>query len=376
MKRRGSGAILNAFLKYVEGDFKSAIDIYRRLLDKKPNNLTLARNLALLLVLDKKYEEALMVIDKYLAMLKTEKKGKIRNKELYRELILLKITAQVKLNKLEGVYNLIESYLGEEIYICPIELEEALNFDLDLEDVIIELDEDDWLKIQRWLHGVKKDDIIAPLPRQLKINIIKCLYYLLEHTDDDVKKSEILSLISMLVTSLGKVKLGIKLAKESLELNPDGFKSNLIMGKINYLLGNLNTAYEYFLKAHKIASKTKERYSYLALLNIGIILSQAGLYKDALKFVNKAIKMNLSSRNSWYVRAKILLDSEMWKEAEKAFTALIQMDSKNPKIWIGLGKVYLNNGNLTKAVEAFLTAKKLIGNSEELNFLINLARNL
>ncbi|MGQ4891084.1 MAG: tetratricopeptide repeat protein [Candidatus Njordarchaeia archaeon] len=373
--KKGGISPLAGFINFLEGNFKGAIEVYKALLERKPNNINIARNLVILLMLDQRYDEALMVIDRYLSIMRTEKKERMkpRLQDLYRDLVLLKIIVQFKLKKFDKIYSLIKDYLGENIYICPIELEETLNFDLDIENVVTKMDEDDWLKIQRWLQRSKKDELIAPVPKPLKKYFISYLEMVMERENDERKKSDILSLIAILVTSMGKVKKGLNLAQQALEINPNGFVANILFGKINYILGYLNTAYEHFLKAYKVANKNEK---YLPLLNIGIVLSQVGLYKDALKYVNKAIKANLSSRIAWYIRAKILLDSERWREAEKAFKALIQMDPRNPKVWIGLGKVYINNGNLTKAIEAFLSAKKLIGDNEELNFLINLARNL
>ena len=371
MARRKNPRIIEAFVSMIDGDFEHAINIYRGILERHPKNIVSARNLGLLLVLNKQYEEALMVIDKYLGLMKSER---IKDPNLYKDFILLKILIYLKTNRDGKILELIQKYLGEDIYIAPLDLEEALNFDINLKRVVSELDDEEWLKIQRWLNRTKKDDLIVPIPKFVKLLLIEKLWEFYFNSESREQKSELLALIAILITSLGRVRRGLELSEKALRMNPENPYINIIYGKIKYLLGDPSTAFYHFREAGK---KFQNKDKYIALLNMGITLAQVGLYNDALKYVNKALKMNLSSKTAWYTRARILLESERWKDAEKAFRALVQMDPKNPKVWIGLGKAYMVLGQLTRAVEAFLNAKKLIEeNYEELDYLITLARKL
>ncbi len=370
--KKKSARVIEAFINMIDGNYSRAIEIYRGILERHPRNVISARNLSLLLVLDGRYEEALEIINSYLGFLRSEK---IRDPTIYKDLMLLKILIYLRMNKDGELINLIKRYLGEEIYICPLDLEEALNFDISLKRVVSELDDEEWLKIQRWLNRTKKDDLIVPIPKFVKLQLIEKLWEFYFKNENQNFRGELLALISILITSLGRVKRGLELAERALSLNPNSPYINMLYGKIKYLLGDPSTAFYHFKLAYKMLEGSKDRY--IPLLNMGIILAHVGLYSDALKYVNKAIKMNLSSKNAWYIRARILLESERWRDAEKAFRALVQIDQKNPKAWIGLGKAYLVLGQLTKAVEAFLTAKRLIEeDNEELDYLITLARKL
>jgi len=350
--------------------YDSLIEILETRLSKNIFDCVLARLLALSYYYVGNYENALNVIDRCIGYLKSAKKNKNKHNVQIRDFYLLKILTLYALRELSGIPNLVMEYLGESLFVCPIDLQESLNMDLDLEKIIMLEDEGEWLKIKRWLLKIESGGQINESTLWLKNKLFNILEEVAK-TSDNETKAKALAIMGTLASEIGRVDLGLKLANQALEIVPNDANIRLLIGKILYLSGKEQEAYHLF----KEITEEEDNKRYLAYLNLAVILTRHNQFDEAIKMINRAIKLNISSNLAWYIRARILFESERFQEAEKAFRALLMMDPKNAKIHQWLGKTYLALGKIDKAVEHLSKSKVEVKEIDELDFLVTLARN-
>ena len=316
--------------------YDSLIEILESRLSKNIFDCALARLLALSYYNIGNYESALNVIDRCIGYLKSTKKNKNKHSIYIRDFYLLKILTLYALRELNGIPDLVMDYLGEGLFVCPIDLQESLNMDLDLEKIIMLEDEGEWLKIKRWLIKIESGGQINESTFWLKNKLFNILEDVAKIAED-VTKAKALAIMGTLASEIGRVDLGLRLANQALEIIPNDIDIRLLIGKILYLSGKEQKAYQLFKKITEEENDKK----YLAYLNLAVILARYNQFDEAIKMINKTIKLNISSNLAWYIRARILFESERFQEAEKAFRALLMMDPKNTKIYQWLGKTYL-----------------------------------
>jgi len=348
----------------------SLIEVLESKISKNVFDCTLARILALSYYFVGRYEEALNVIDRCIGFLKSTKKNKKKRDVPIKDFYLLKILTLSSLGELESIPKLVMDYLGESLFVCPIDLQESLNMDLGLEKIIMLEDEGEWLKIKRWLLKIEGGNQVEESTLWIKRKLIDILYNVARNSTNTIK-AKALAIIGTLASEIGRVDLGLKLAKQAYNMAPNDIEIRLLLSKILYLSGKEQEAYLSYKKLTEEESNLK----YLAYLNMAVILARNNQFEDAIKMINKAIKLNISSNLAWYIRARILFESERFQEAEKAFRALLMIDPKNAKIHQWLGKTYLALGKIDKAVEHLSKSKTVIGEADELDFLITLAKN-
>ena len=150
---------------------------------------------------------------------------------------------------------------------------------------------------------------------------------------------------------LGRYNDAIKTADQILLFDKNELDALLTKANSYLFLGNLNLAKEFFLKALEI-----DKDNIIAMNNLGLIERKLSNHNEALKWFEKASKINSPDR--WMAlanKASLLLDVGKIKEALKNLREAYRV-SKSPKILMLIGNCYLEEGNYDKAEEYYLKA--------------------
>ncbi len=83
--------------------------------------------------------------------------------------------------------------------------------------------------------------------------------------------------------------------------------------------------------------------------------------KDALIYMNKAIKLDPKDKKLLFLKAQLLYQLERYRKAAVLFEMLAKQNVKPGRSWLMAGYAYLNSGDTKKAYHAFTKAKKYPG---------------
>ncbi len=125
------------------------------------------------------------------------------------------------------------------------------------------------------------------------------------------------------------------------------------MADIYISMGQIEEAQKEFLLITKIDPN-----DYVALFNIGKIFYERNMRDNALGYLMKAVKINLSFPDAWFYIGKIHLDSNKYSEAMNAFINCVKSDPKNYEAHYNLGIIYKAMNNTVKALQEFEIAER------------------
>jgi sugar lactone lactonase YvrE len=124
-----------------------------------------------------------------------------------------------------------------------------------------------------------------------------------------------------------------------------------------------------FISMLKISSQTKTRRYLQAIqknpgdmdahLQMGIILAKIGDREEAMKYFDKVLSADPKNAAALNNRGNIFMLKEKYPEAQKAYLAASQVDSRDAYIWVNLAKSYKAVNDTKKAKAAFIKAQKL-----------------
>ncbi|MHA1665733.1 MAG: tetratricopeptide repeat protein [Candidatus Njordarchaeales archaeon] len=358
-------ALLEGFLSFLLYDYEKAENLYEMILTREPDNIVAVNNLAIIYLKTRKYKKALKLVEEKLRHL-----GKNEDKALIESLYILKIILLSNLGNIRESINTMLELLKESIYVCNPSWELLPSFEEKLSE-LIEVEDEDWSKIQRWLSQKKKGHLVVNLPISVRQRLYNDLLdFIKENKLESLEKAKMLSYLALISLSLGRISEAKKFGQDAIQLN-NGYEEKIIFGKIEYTLGNLDNAARIFRELIKNNSNRFEAY-----LNLGLTLVRAGDYKSGISYIDKALKINAGCKLGWYARAKALLLNERWNEAEKAYLAVLSMNRRDTRVWLELGIIYLIRGKTRKCIETLMKAKKLGTENEYVDLLLNLARYL
>ena len=153
------------------------------------------------------------------------------------------------------------------------------------------------------------------------------------------------------LSKLGLFEETIETAKQIILFDRDNVEAILTMANSYLYLNKLNKAKELYLKILKI-----DKNNITAMNNIGLVERMCKNYDEAIKWFEKASKINSSDR--WTAlanKASLLLDLGKTKEALKDLKKAYEI-SKDPKVLMLIGNCYLEDDNYDKAEEYYLKA--------------------
>ncbi|MEW5903666.1 MAG: tetratricopeptide repeat protein [Pseudomonadota bacterium] len=119
----------------------------------------------------------------------------------------------------------------------------------------------------------------------------------------------------------------------------------------------------------KISSQTKTR-RYLdiikakpndvdAHLQVGIILAKLGDRAEALKYFDKVLSLDAKNAAAYNNRGNLLMIDDKYQEAAKAYDAAAKLSPKDAQVLVNLARAYKRLGDVKKAKETFIKARKI-----------------
>ena len=363
--------LISGYISFIQGDITEALKIFSDLHSRFPDNMLITYNYVITLIRTGNIEKASKVLESFIA----RKKSLGVRLKIPKSIMNLILTVELLKKNIDEVLDILTEYFAEEIYISPPDWEIIPSLTVNILD-IFRADDEDLSKLQRWLSQRKNEDIILPLNKSLREMLYRAIKSYTEEIHESftpLKISQIYSILSITALSLNVISEAKKAIEKAINIDRNPLVLNMY-GKVYYVIGDLNTAISAFKEALIIDHENSFRY--ITLTNIGNVFARIGDYDLAIELITKALKIKADCFVCWYSRAIALLRSEKWKEAENSFKALIQMRRDDPRIWYGLGQVYLARGKILESIECFLKAMKLNPDDEIIQLHIELARYL
>ena len=120
------------------------------------------------------------------------------------------------------------------------------------------------------------------------------------------------------------------------------------------LLGDVTGRLEDYVEAWEVSKHSFAR----AMRSIGDYHYGKGNYRDALKALTDALKLNPISAKSWYIRGCAALQIKEWSEAATSFSRVVSIDSEDGEAWSNLAAAYLELQRPAEAYRALQEAAK------------------
>ena len=148
--------------------------------------------------------------------------------------------------------------------------------------------------------------------------------------------------------------------------NPDAY---LIKGSAWLITGDEKRAKNAFGKAEKVAGSDLDDILY----HIGTAYVQAGEFKTAINYFERAVKANPKNETALYELAFFCDQRGDFKKSVKYYNQYLDIDPFNYSTWFNLGITQNKSGNYKKAIEAYEYA--LVLNDEFHQALFNIANS-
>jgi tetratricopeptide (TPR) repeat protein len=100
-----------------------------------------------------------------------------------------------------------------------------------------------------------------------------------------------------------------------------------------------------YLKAIKIDDYCADAFAGLAVVN-----EYQNKDKVAIKFIKKAIDLEITNSEFWYIYGDILAKTEDTEEAVIAYYKVLELDPDNEEVWLDLSEVVKKNESIDKAI--------------------------
>src|SRR6185295_17552502 len=128
------------------------------------------------------------------------------------------------------------------------------------------------------------------------------------------------------------------------------------------ILGDHNQAMNLYKEALKIDPAIDAAY-----YNIAKILYNSKQYADAIQYAQQAVK--LSPDNAWYLDlyGTLLGGLGNYKEAQKNYEHMVQVDPENPDAWFNRAFFTQQNKQYSEALEIFSQIEQRFGISEDVS---------
>jgi len=359
--------LIRGYLSFLENNLDTAERVYSELHEKFPDSQLIAYNLLLVLIKKGDFEKAKKILDDFIER-KRVIGGKIKEK-LSRNIIMLKFVLDLFTEDIYKTIIWLKEHLYEELFICHPDWEGFPGIEFNLVK-FFEIADEETAKLQKFLAEERKSDYIFPINRQIR----ETIYFLLKEkgSKDATKSLYLKGIFGIVALSLNKIDEAKSIINELSD--SEDVDVILLRGKIKFCIGDLNGALKDFTKALRYLKNDQRRF--IPLVNLSVIYLLVGDYEKAIQLVGDALRARADCFMCWYVRALILLKSEEWNEAERAFKALLEWKKDDPSIWFGLGRAYLAKNKILESIEALLKAKKLDPSNEEYQIYLELARKI
>ncbi len=152
---------------------------------------------------------------------------------------------------------------------------------------------------------------------------------------------------------LGNRELAKTYLEEALKYKPDLYEGLRLLADIYTDRGELDKAVEIYKRLAEI------RPSADIFNNLGYILQLKGDYEGAIKYFDKAVKLNPNLAEAYYNKALSLRRLGRFEEALKWYTKAIELNPTDPDFYYNRGIVRKKLGDLEGALEDFKRATEL-----------------
>ena len=147
----------------------------------------------------------------------------------------------------------------------------------------------------------------------------------------------------------------------TLKLNPNHVLANTNLGLVYYESGELERALRYYEEALKL-----EPTNYEALLNKGVLLAKNRKYEIAAACYKKAIEINPTKAEGYSNLATLLMMKGEIKESLVNYNFAINLDGDRAELYLNRGLLHLKLENLDETLKNFYQARNL---QPELDYL-------
>ena len=111
--------------------------------------------------------------------------------------------------------------------------------------------------------------------------------------------------------------------RKILEMNKEDVKAYLGLGRINMVNEKYNDAKDAYLMAYKINPHSRE-----LLENLAFVYEKLGDLNEALKYIDLAIEMDTNNKHLWTTKGQLLMKSEKYEDAKRAFEKATAIDGE------------------------------------------------
>jgi tetratricopeptide (TPR) repeat protein len=170
-----------------------------------------------------------------------------------------------------------------------------------------------------------------------------------------VKRSEIYEKDGNIIEAINDLELAIKVDSMQQELYPK-------LSKLYLSTGNSGRAKDVLLKCLVRFPQNVQ-----ARIDLAYIYFYVQMYREAMTEIINLEKNNLQNAETFFLKALILNETEVYEEATKALKKAIEYDNKHQQAYNLIGLIYTKINNPI-AIEYFNTAKRLFPNDTEILF--------
>ncbi|MFX0133100.1 MAG: tetratricopeptide repeat protein [Candidatus Hodarchaeota archaeon] len=157
-----------------------------------------------------------------------------------------------------------------------------------------------------------------------------------------------------LLSRLEQKEQALECFNKAIELKSDYVDALNNKGLILQDLLKLEEALEIFNKAIEI-----DPLYHLAYFNKACVLKQLNQNVEAIKHFDKVIELNEFDIDSYYNKACLLKDQDKFKEAINNYKKVLELDSEDIEALLGMGVAYVNLENYPKALDCMDKALKI-----------------
>ncbi|HKM17968.1 MAG: tetratricopeptide repeat protein [Firmicutes bacterium] len=155
--------------------------------------------------------------------------------------------------------------------------------------------------------------------------------------------AESLLLLSLFYQDQGRYAAAKDVLYEYLQHNPDQGWVWVLIGDLDYLLGDYDLALKSYVKALMVGDYARSYYG------IGLINSQQGITADVIGAFKKAVEIAPSFVEARIALAKVYLHTEQYEEARTQLETAYLYAPRDAKIHYYLWKVYTIESDQSKA---------------------------
>ncbi len=170
----------------------------------------------------------------------------------------------------------------------------------------------------------------------------------------DTKNSEIKLFLGITLLRSENYLEAIRVLNEAIKIEPDLKLANHALGSALFMIEDYHGALSAFNREIDINPNYPDAYC-----DKGYALNELGSYDEAFKSASEAIKLDPIYADPYNVIAVSLNQLDQYDEAMKNVLRAIEIDGSKANYFCTQGNIFLNKGNLSRALNSFKTALEL-----------------